>query len=103
MAKLSKLVSTKPIALEVDGVYVRNLPAKQVDEQFGNIQEQLETDPEAVIARLFKDLICDEDGVAFEDCDSFEAITAILPMNTIHSILNAVPKALMPSESNVKK
>ena len=103
MAKLSKLVNTKPIALEVDGVFVRNLPAKQVEEQFGNIQLQMETDPEAVISSLFKDLICDEDGVAFEDCDSFDAITSVLPMNTIHAILNAIPKALMPSDANVKK
>ena len=103
MAKLGKLVSTKPIALDVDGVFVRNLPAKQVEEKFGNIQAQMETDPENVIASLFKNLICDEDGEAFEDCDSFDAITEVLPMNTIHAIMNAIPKALMPSESNVKK
>lgn len=96
MAKLSKVSNKKPIPLSVKGVFIKNLPAKTIDEKFGNIQEKLEQDQEAVIVSLFTDLICDEDGNQFEDCLTFDDIAAALSILDIQSIVAAIPKALMP-------
>lgn len=97
MAKLSKLSSNKPIPLSVEGVFIRNLPAKVIDQKFGNIQERLQEDQEGVIVSLFRDLICDENGEAFEDCETFDQITEALSVVDIQTILLAVPKALVPN------
>ena len=97
MAKLSKISNKKPIPLSVEGVFIRNLPAKVIDEKFGNIQEKLEKDQEGVILSLFTDLICDEDGNNFEDCDTFDKITEALSILDIQTIVGAIPKALMPN------
>tara|TARA_B110000858_G_scaffold55789_1_gene64837 strand:+ start:2548 stop:2859 length:312 start_codon:yes stop_codon:yes gene_type:complete len=103
MAKLSKLVSNKPIALSVDGMFVRNLPAKVVQEKFGNINEDLAKDQEAVIVSLFTELLCDENGDVFEDCGSFDEITSILSVVDIHRIVLAIPEAISPSAVNAGK
>ena len=103
MAKLSKIANTKPIALSFEGVYIRNLPAKVIDDKFGNIQEKLAEDQEAVIVSLFTDLICDEDGTPFEDCSTFDEITAALSVSDIHQIVSAIPEALSPSATNSGK
>ena len=103
MAKLSKLVNNKPIALSVDGMFVRNLPAKVVQEKFGNINEDLAKDQEAVIVSLFTELLCDENGDAFEDCGSFDEITSILSVVDIHKIVLAIPEAISPNAVNAGK
>jgi len=96
MAKLSKVSSKKPIPLSVEGVFIKNLPAKAIDEKFGNIQEKLMNDQEAVIVSLFTDLICDADGNQFEDCNTFDEITSALSILDIQSIVASIPKALIP-------
>jgi len=96
MAKLSKVSNKKPIPLSVDGVFIKNLPAKTIDEKFGNIQEKLAQDQEAVIVSLFTDLICDEDGNQFEDCGTFDEIASALSILDIQSIVAAIPNALVP-------
>lgn len=103
MAKLSKIANTKPIALSFDGVYIKNLPAKVIEEQFGDIESKLAENPEAVIVSLFTDLICDEAGEAFEDCGTFGEITAVLSITDIHGIISAIPEALSPSATNSGK
>lgn len=103
MAKLSKLINNKPIALSVDGMFVRNLPAKVVQEKFGNINEDLAKDQEAVIVSLFTDLLCDENGEVFEDCGSFDEITSILSVADLHKIVSAIPEALSPNAVNAGK
>lgn len=97
MAKLSKISSNKPVALSVEGVYIHNLPAKAIDEKFGNIQQKLEEDQASVIVSLFTDLICDEDGNQFEDCDTFDKITEALSILDIQMIVKAIPEALAPN------
>ena len=96
MAKLSKISRNKPIPLSVEGVYINNLPAKVIDDKFGNIHEKLAEDQEGVIVSLFSDLICDEDGKPFEDCDTFEKITGALSILDIQMIVKAIPEALSP-------
>ena len=87
MAKLSSVANKKPIALDIDGVFVRNLPAKIVDDKFGRINLDLEDDQQAVIVSLFTDLICDADGNNFED---------------IQAIVEAIPQAIAPSANRGK-
>lgn len=103
MAKLSKIANKKPIALSVEGVFIKNLPAKIIDEKFGNIQEKMAEDQAAVIVSLFTDLICDEDGNQFEDCDTFDKITEVLSVLDIQVIIQAIPKALMPDVTDAGK
>ena len=103
MAKLSKIANTKPIALSFEGVFIRNLPAKVVDEKFGNIQEEMAKDQKGVIVSLFTDLICDEDGTPFEDCSTFDEITMALSVKDIHQIISSIPEALSPSATNAGK
>ena len=103
MTKLSTLVNNKPIPLSFAGVYVKNIPAKEAEAHFGDIQNEVTANPEAVITRMFQLLICDENGDMFEDMTDYDAITAVLPLAIIHGILNEVPSALMPTDANVKK
>tara|TARA_R110000764_G_scaffold47303_1_gene105743 strand:- start:307 stop:615 length:309 start_codon:yes stop_codon:yes gene_type:complete len=102
MAKLSSVANKKPIALDIEGVYVRNLPAKIVDDKFGRINLDLEDDQQAVIVSLFTDLICDADGNNFEDCETFESITSSLSVMDIQAIVEAIPQAIAPSANRGK-
>ena len=102
MAKLSSVANKKPIALDIDGVFVRNLPAKIVDDKFGRINLDLEDDQQAVIVSLFTDLICDADGNNFEDCETFESITSSLSVMDIQAIVEAIPQAIAPSANRGK-
>tara|TARA_R110000824_G_scaffold44036_3_gene128449 strand:+ start:881 stop:1192 length:312 start_codon:yes stop_codon:yes gene_type:complete len=103
MAKLSSIANTTPIALSVPGVFVRNVPAKVIDDKFGNIAADLEKDQEAVIVSLFTDLLCDEDGAAFEGCGTFDEIAEVLSIGDIHAIMAAIPVALAPNEDAAEK
>tara|TARA_R110000787_G_scaffold2708_7_gene10490 strand:- start:1779 stop:2090 length:312 start_codon:yes stop_codon:yes gene_type:complete len=103
MAKLSTTVKSKPIALSVKGVFIRNLPAKVIDQKFGNIQEQLEEDQEKLIVSIFTDLICDSKGQTFEDCDTFDAITGALSVTDIQAIIQAIPEAISPNPVSTGK
>ena len=102
MAKLSSVSNKKPIALDIDGVYVRNLPAKLIDDKFGRINLDIEDDQQAVIVSLFTDLICDADGNMFEDCDTFESITSSLSVMDIQAIVEAIPQAIAPTSNRGK-
>lgn len=102
MAKLSKLSRTKPIETAVEGVFIRNLPAKVVEDKFGNLQSTVDGDQEAMIVTLFTDLICDADGKPFEDCSTFEDITSALSVLDIQGIIAAIPDALTPSSTTGK-
>ena len=103
MAKLNSVSNKKPIPLSVEGVFIRNLPAKAIDEKFGNIQQRMEEDQEAVILSLFTDLICDGEGNQFEDCQTFDDITSNLSILDIQSIILAIPKSLAPDPVNSPK
>lgn len=98
MAKISNVLGRKPIPTEVEGVYISDLPAKEVDEKFGDLQELMEKDHEKAITLLFTDLICDENGERFEDCQTFEDITENLSVRALHTIINAIPSALTPEQ-----
>ena len=102
MAKLSSVANIKPIPLDIEGVYVRNLPAKVVDDKFGRINLDIEDDQQAVIVSLFTDLICDADGNMFEDCDTFESITSSLSVMDIQAIVEAIPQAIAPTSNRGK-
>lgn len=103
MAKLSTVANNKPIALSVEGVFIRNLPAKVIDMKFNSIATDIEKDQEAVIVSIFNDLICDADGNNFEDCGTFDEITSVLSVMDIQRIMEAIPEAISPSVSNEGK
>lgn len=103
MAKLSKVSNTKPIPLSFEGVFIRNLPAKAIEDKFGNIGSDLQEDQEAMIVAIFTDLICDEKGDKFEGCDTLGEITSALSTMDIQAIMTAIPKALSPDVVNTGK
>jgi hypothetical protein len=96
MAKLGKVSNRKPIPLSFDGVFIRNLPAKVIEDKFGNIGSDLQEDQEKMIVAIFTDLICDEKGDKFEGCDTLEEITSVLSIMDIQAIVSAIPSALAP-------
>jgi hypothetical protein len=102
MAKLSKISRTKPIKTSVEGVFIRNLPAKVVEEKFGSVHAMEDGNQEAMVLSIFTDLICDEDGNAFEDCATFDDISASLSVLDIQTIIAAIPEALSPSTTTGK-
>ena len=103
MAKLSKLAGKKPIPLSFEGVFIKNLPAKVIEEKFGDVEGKMQKDQEAVIVDLFTNLICDKDGKPFEDCTDFDSIVSVLSVTDIHSIVSAIPEALAPSPKTLGK
>jgi hypothetical protein len=103
MTKLSKISNSKPIPLAVEGVFMHNLPAKALEEKFGNIQESLRVDQEGVLVSIFTGLVCDEHGEPFEDCGTAEEILSALSIKDIQDILHAVTKALVPNGDNEGK
>ena len=103
MAKLAKHLNKKPIKTTFDGIYVRNLPAKAMEKQFGGIQERIETEQQAVIEELFNNLVCDEDGEAFEDCTTFDEITDVMSLKDIQEIMQAVAVAINPAAADAGK
>ena len=96
--KISSLFSNKPIQTEIDGIYIQDLPAKEVEESFGSIDDLLKENPEEGITKLFTDLICDAEGQPFEDCQTYDGITANLSIANIRKIVDAAGKALMGEE-----
>lgn len=103
MAKLTNVIERKPIPLSVNGVYIRDLPAKEIEAKFGNIAEEMQEKPEETITLLFNDLICDGEGETFDDVATFEEITDNLSVRAIHEIINAIPEALVPGDASGKK
>ena len=103
MAKIANIIKFKPIPLTVEGIFIRDLPAKEIEDKFGDMAKELQEAPENVITRLFTDLLCDEAGEAFEDCQTFEGITESLSVAAINDIINAIPVAMMPNASDGKK
>lgn len=103
MAQLSNFKSNKPIATDFGGVFVRNLPAKQLQDIFGNLTERLEKEPEVVIVELFGSLVCDENGDTFEDVGSYDAIMEVLSLRDIEQIMTAVAGAMGPGQKDLGK
>lgn len=103
MAQLSKLKSKKPIPIGVDGIFIHNMPAKQMQDIFGNMEERLTNEPENVIVELFNKLICDSDGDTFEDVATYEAILEVLSLKDIQEIIVGIGEAMNPNAKDVGK
>lgn len=96
---IASLFPNNPIQTELPGVFIKDLPAKVMEQEFGNLNQLLNEDPEAGITKLFQGLICDADGNPFEDCQTYEAITATLSVASIKRIVTAAGKALMGEDA----
>ncbi|WP_162560313.1 hypothetical protein [Tritonibacter mobilis] len=97
MAKLGSIVSRKPIETAFKGLYVRDLPMKEMTEKFGNLESDLHDNPEDTITRLFTELLCDENAESFEDCQTFEDINEMFSMSNLTAIMQEVSNALNPT------
>lgn len=103
MAKLSKLKNRKPLYIGIDGIFIQNMPAKQMQDLFGNMETRLGEEPEVVVVDLFSKLICDEEGNAFEDVSTYDEIISALSMKDIQEIMTAITTTVSPSGSDVEK
>ena len=103
MAKLGKVKNSKPLSFGVDGVFIKNIPAKRMQQMFGNIEEKLANEPEGVVVELFNELICDEDGAAFEDVGTYDAITEVLSVTDIREIMEAIAETMNPNAKDLGK
>ena len=103
MTKLSKVKSKKPLPTDVEGVFVRNIPAKKAQDLFGDMDARIGTEAEAVIVELFNNLVCDDKGNTFDDVETFGAIMEVLSMVDIQEIMLAVAFAINPSAKDLKK
>lgn len=99
MANFGDIAQSKPIALEGwGGLYCRDLPMKEMEEKFGNIQKDLEKNPEDTIVKVFSELLCDEAGEAFGDMTTWDEITEKLSSVQLHRIMNEVGSVLVPTD-----
>jgi hypothetical protein len=103
MAQLSKLKNNKPIPIGVDGIFIHNMPAKQMQDIFGNMNERLKTEPETVILELFTKLICDDKGETFEDVATYDAILEVLSLKDIQEIMTGIAETMNPSNKDLGK
>ena len=103
MAQLSKLKNNKPIYIGVDGIFIHNMPAKKMQDIFGDMNERLKTEPETVILELFTKLICDDKGEPFEDVASYEAILEVLSLKDIQEIMTGIAETMNPSAKDLGK
>ncbi len=103
MAKLSKVKNNKPIPIGVEGIFIHNMPAKQMQDIFGGVNERLSDEPEAVIVELFTKLICDEGGHKFEDVDTYEEILSVLSLKDIQEIVAGISEAMNPNAKDLGK
>jgi len=103
MAKLSNTKNNKPIPIGTEGIYIHNMPAKQMQDIFGVSNERLAEDPEAVVVELFTKLVCDSDGEQFEDVGTYEAILEVLSLKDIQEITRGIAEAMNPNALDVGK
>ena len=104
MAQLSKVRSTKPISIGIDGMFMRNLTTAETSDLFGSIgKNATEGDPEVVIVRTFNEVLCDDTGEPFEDVGTMEKIATVLSQRDVEEILNAVARTIHPNASDLKK
>lgn len=112
MSKLGDIVKDKIIPLEsLPGVYVRDLPAKQVEELFKSApkeaidNEEVNEESSDFISRIFQELICDADAKVFEDLVDADAekISSLLSLNVMWSIMKEAPEALLPQGLDLGK
>jgi hypothetical protein len=103
MAQLSKVKNNKPIPIGVDGIFIHNMPAKQMQDIFGNMNERLKTEPETVILELFTKLICDDKGETFEDVATYDAILEVLSLKDIQEIMTGIAETMNPSNKDLGK
>lgn len=98
MAKIAALNTSKVIPLEVDGVYIKDLPIAQVEALFKNADQRLAEEDQTFVLDIFNNLICDENGEQFEDLidADFETLSQLLTMSFLWDIVSAIPKALSP-------
>lgn len=103
MAKLGKVKSSKPLSIGIDGVFIKNMPAKRMQDLFGNIDERLKSEPEGVVVELFNELICDDSGDVFEDVATYEAILDVLSIKDIRDIMEAIAETMNPNAKDLGK
>ena len=98
MAKLNKIIkpSLIPLVSEFEGLYVRDLPAKQLQERFVNIQKDMEDKPNETIVALFSNLICDETGETIDEFQNEELILDNLSVKQIQGLLESLILAVTP-------
>ncbi|WP_069299891.1 hypothetical protein [Neptunicoccus sediminis] len=97
MSKLSNIVNRKPLATSFEGLFVRDLSLKQIEQDFSNLQAELEQDAPKAIVKVFVGLLCDENGESFEDVQDWESIQELFSNTTIAAIMEEVGDALNPN------
>ena len=103
MAKLAKVKDNKPIPIGVEGIYINNMPAKQMQDIFGSVNERLAEDPETVVVELFTKLVCDDQGEQFEDVGTYEAILEVLSLKDLQDIMRGIGETMNPNAKDVGK
>lgn len=103
MAQLSKVRNSKPLPIGIDSVYIKNLPAKRMQELFGSIETRITQDPEVVIVELFNELICDENGDVFDDVATYDDIMGAVSIKDIHEIMNGIATTVNPTANDLGK
>ena len=83
----------------MDGVFVRDLPASEMELLLKDAEQRLNDEDKTFIEDLFHKLICDEKGEQFEDLvdQPYDVIMHVVPMNMLMTILAAIPKAVNPT------
>ena len=101
MTKLSSTLKKKSpiIPTAIEGLFVRDLPVKQMQSRFSTVETDLKEDPEGTIVKMFQELICDADGNVFEDVDNYEQIAEAFSVRQITTVLEQLTIALNPQSS----
>lgn len=103
MAQISKLRDSKPLPTDIKGIYIHNLPAKRMQDLFGDLETRLANDPEVVVVQMFNELVCDEDGNTFEDVATYDQIMSALSIKDIQDIMRAIAATVNPAAKDLGK
>ena len=97
--KISSLQQKKVLETDVAGVYIRDLPIKEYEERFKDADKKLDEENKDFVIMIFKDIVCDAKGNAFEDLVDvdYEGLSELLSLNTIFEIIHSIPKAIVPA------
>jgi len=102
MAKLSQLKRVNVIPTSVEGVYIKDLPFKKTQAVLKAAGETGDHELNGVLT-MFKELICDATGKAFEDAVTIKDLEENMPSRLLNDIMQAVPEALNPSVDRLGK
>ena len=106
MAKLPKITQNRVLPLAtVDGIFVRDLPMKQMQALLDIGEDHSEEAQIKVMVTIFRDLLCDASGDRYDEfqTDDAEEIFSHISINMCMEIMEEAVSLMLPSKADAGK